>query len=157
MRWLHRQIRYTGIDLGQASIVPSPPAEVVQRGSGGCTDRATLLVARAMAQLKGSPNAMNTLAAVEAEAGELGRAIEDSWHAMALAGTSEPRAGDWYVMGRIYEQLALSDDAAAAYKRVTRDDIEDSALSSYALAQKRLAALPRPRSSPVPPPSARSR
>lgn len=156
MRWLHRQIRYTGIDLGQASIVPSPPAEVVQRGSGGWTDRATLLVARAVAQLKSSPNAMNTLAAVEAEAGELGRAIEDSWHAMALAGTSEPRAGDWYVMGRIYEQLALSDDAAAAYRRIPRDD-DDPALSSYVLAQKRLAALPRPRSSPVPPPSARSR
>ena len=44
-RWLHRQVRYTGIELGDASIVPWSPAEVVKRGFGDCKDKATLLVA----------------------------------------------------------------------------------------------------------------
>jgi hypothetical protein len=43
--WLHRQVRYTGIELGPASIVPWPPAETLKRGFGDCKDKATLLVA----------------------------------------------------------------------------------------------------------------
>ncbi len=43
--WLHAQIRYTGIEFGQASITPWPPAETVKRGFGDCKDKAILLVA----------------------------------------------------------------------------------------------------------------
>lgn len=43
--WLHAQIRYTGIEYGEASIVPWPPAETMKRGFGDCKDKATLLVA----------------------------------------------------------------------------------------------------------------
>ncbi|MFN0248434.1 MAG: DUF3857 domain-containing protein [Kofleriaceae bacterium] len=42
--WLHAQIRYTGIEFGQASITPWPPAETVKRGFGDCKDKAILLV-----------------------------------------------------------------------------------------------------------------
>ena len=45
VKWVHRQVRYTGIELGDASLVPWPPAEVVKRGFGDCKDQATLLIA----------------------------------------------------------------------------------------------------------------
>jgi hypothetical protein len=57
--------------------------------------------------------------------------------------TVEPGAGDWYVIGRILEQLGLSSDAITAYKRVTRPQ-EDEVISAYLLAQRRLAAIARP-------------
>ncbi len=43
--WLHAQVRYTGIEFGEASNVPWSPAETVKRGFGDCKDKATLLVA----------------------------------------------------------------------------------------------------------------
>jgi tetratricopeptide (TPR) repeat protein len=97
------------------------------------------LARRAVGQAS-TRSSLNTLAAIEAEAGELGHAIEDNAKAMALGGDPVPLLGDWYVAGRIREQLGLFDDAAAAYQRVSRDRVE-SALSSYTLAQKRLAAM----------------
>jgi tetratricopeptide (TPR) repeat protein len=42
---LHRDVRYTGVELGDASIVPTPPAEALKRGYGDCKDQATLLIA----------------------------------------------------------------------------------------------------------------
>jgi len=43
--WLHQQVRYTGIEFGDASTIPWSPAETVKRGFGDCKDKATLLVA----------------------------------------------------------------------------------------------------------------
>jgi tetratricopeptide (TPR) repeat protein len=43
--WLHEHVRYTGIELADAAIVPWPPAEVAKRGFGDCKDKSTLLVA----------------------------------------------------------------------------------------------------------------
>ena len=42
---LHREVRYTGIEFGDASITPRRPAEVLGRGYGDCKDKAALLVA----------------------------------------------------------------------------------------------------------------
>src|SRR5581483_7716566 len=42
---LHRNIRYTGVEFGEAAIVPAAPAETQRRGYGDCKDKATLLVA----------------------------------------------------------------------------------------------------------------
>ena len=100
------------------------------------------LARRAVAQAKSSPNATGTLAALEAESGELDRAIDDLHKSMAQRLATEPNAGDWYIIGRLYEQLGLVDDATTAYKRVTRAHAE-LLLSSYDLAQKRLAAMTR--------------
>ena len=44
-RLLHQEVRYTGVEFGNASIVPRPPAEVLQRKFGDCKDKAALLVA----------------------------------------------------------------------------------------------------------------
>ena len=43
--WLHAHIRYTGIELSDAELVPWTPAEVTARGFGDCKDKASLLVA----------------------------------------------------------------------------------------------------------------
>src|SRR5262249_32138566 len=40
-----RDVRYTGVEFGEASIVPRPPSEVMARGYGDCKDQAALLVA----------------------------------------------------------------------------------------------------------------
>jgi transglutaminase-like putative cysteine protease len=45
VRWLHAHVRYTGIEFGQAAMVPWPPAETLRRGFGDCKDKAVLLVA----------------------------------------------------------------------------------------------------------------
>jgi tetratricopeptide (TPR) repeat protein len=42
---LHKQVRYTGVEFGEAAIVPGLPAETIRRGYGDCKDKATLLVA----------------------------------------------------------------------------------------------------------------
>jgi hypothetical protein len=42
---LHRNIRYTGVEFGEASIVPARPEDVLQRRFGDCKDKSTLLVA----------------------------------------------------------------------------------------------------------------
>ena len=42
---LNREIRYTGIEFGDASVVPRTPDEVLQRKYGDCKDKATLAVA----------------------------------------------------------------------------------------------------------------
>jgi tetratricopeptide (TPR) repeat protein len=42
---IHTRVRYTSLALGDASIVPRPPGETLQRGYGDCKDKAALLVA----------------------------------------------------------------------------------------------------------------
>lgn len=45
VRLLHAEIRYTGVEFGDASIVPRSPREVIERKYGDCKDKAVLLVA----------------------------------------------------------------------------------------------------------------
>jgi tetratricopeptide (TPR) repeat protein len=42
---LHREVRYTGVEFSEASIVPRPPAETLKRKYGDCKDKSALLVA----------------------------------------------------------------------------------------------------------------
>lgn len=97
------------------------------------------LVRRAVTGNPRSASAVNTLAAIEAELGELDPAIKNNWKSMELRRTAAPIGSDWYVAGRIAEQLGLRADAEALYKRVP--PARDWPLSSYDLAQRRLAAL----------------
>ena len=41
---LHKDIRYTGIEFGQAALQPETPAEVLKRHYGDCKDKSALLV-----------------------------------------------------------------------------------------------------------------
>jgi transglutaminase-like putative cysteine protease/tetratricopeptide (TPR) repeat protein len=42
---LHRQVRYTGVEFGEARLIPEYPAETLRRRFGDCKDKSTLLVA----------------------------------------------------------------------------------------------------------------
>ena len=42
---LHKSVRYTGVEFGEAAIVPGAPADTIKRGYGDCKDKSTLLVA----------------------------------------------------------------------------------------------------------------
>lgn len=42
---VQENVRYTGLELGAASIIPATPAEILERQFGDCKDQATLLVA----------------------------------------------------------------------------------------------------------------
>jgi transglutaminase-like putative cysteine protease len=41
--WVSGKVRYTGLELGQAAIVPVPPAEALKRGYGDCKDLSLLV------------------------------------------------------------------------------------------------------------------
>lgn len=82
---------------------------------------------------------LNTLATLEAELGEIDRAVHDNWKVMEMDGTVEPLDSDWYVAGRIYEQLGLIGDATAAYKRIAKS--RSVGVTTYSLAQNRLAVM----------------
>lgn len=56
------------------------------------------------------------------------------------AGNHKPATFDWYVLGRMAESYGLPDQARAYYARVEKPDQLDR-LSSFALAQRRLAGL----------------
>lgn len=42
--WLEKTVRYTGIELGENSIIPHDPQTILDRHYGDCKDKATLLV-----------------------------------------------------------------------------------------------------------------
>ncbi len=42
---LHKNVRYTGVEFGESSLIPQYPSETLKRKYGDCKDKATLLVA----------------------------------------------------------------------------------------------------------------
>jgi hypothetical protein len=42
--WLHQNVRYTGLEFGEAAIIPAPPDETLGRRYGDCKDLSLLLV-----------------------------------------------------------------------------------------------------------------
>src|SRR5262249_1145612 len=45
LAYLNKNVRYTGVEFGEAAIVPHAPAETLATKSGACNDRPPLLVA----------------------------------------------------------------------------------------------------------------
>lgn len=90
---------------------------------------------------KKSSMALNTLAAVEAESGQLRDAATDIHHAIELAHRDDPDPADWYVLGRVRETAGLRDDSIAAYRRVTKTYEADIIPTTYDLAVSRMKAL----------------
>lgn len=56
---LHAEVRYTGVEFGDASLVPRTPAETLKRKYGDCKDKAALLIA--MLRAAGIPAYMAVL------------------------------------------------------------------------------------------------
>ncbi len=44
LAWVHDNVRYTGLELGEAALFPRAPSETLTRGYGDCKDKATLVV-----------------------------------------------------------------------------------------------------------------
>jgi tetratricopeptide (TPR) repeat protein len=109
-----------------------------QLGAGGDLTTGLGLARRALQAEPRSYGIVNTVAALEAAAGELEAARADNWKAIAQRPRGEPLDPDWYVAGRIDEQLGLTADAIAAYNRVGKSP---GSFSTYDFAQQRLAAL----------------
>jgi len=40
---LHKKVRYTGVEFGEAALIPAYPAETLKRGYGDCKDKAAVL------------------------------------------------------------------------------------------------------------------
>jgi transglutaminase-like putative cysteine protease len=45
LQYLDREVRYTGVEFGDAAVIPRSPAETLTRKYGDCKDKAVLLVA----------------------------------------------------------------------------------------------------------------
>ncbi|NVB81392.1 MAG: DUF3857 domain-containing protein [Kofleriaceae bacterium] len=84
-------------------------------------------------------NTLHTLASILAERGEVLEALKTDWESMAVAGVREPGGEDYYVHGRILEQIGLSADAIASYRKVKKPTTLTP--GSYVLANRRLNAL----------------
>ncbi len=110
---------------------------------GGVSEAAIERAQRAvMLTRQGSAADLHTLAALYAETGKTAEARELILKEMQMNGSEEPRPEDWYVFGRIAEQYGVREAALLDYARVTPPDPDADVLqSTYALAQKRLAAL----------------
>ncbi len=100
-----------------------------------------LSIAEQAVALSGGRNesSLHTLAALYAEAGMLAEARETILKALEVSQNHEPRSRHWYVLGRIAEQYGETGAAMEAYRKVVPEDNEIPAISTYALAQKRLA------------------
>jgi hypothetical protein len=83
---------------------------------------------------------LHALACAYAETGRTAEARQTILRAMNAAGMEEPNDVSWYVFGRIAEQFALTDTARDYYRRLDKPKTDDPT-STWALAQRRLAAL----------------
>jgi tetratricopeptide (TPR) repeat protein/transglutaminase-like putative cysteine protease len=84
---------------------------------------------------------MHTLACLYAEVGRTAEARELLLKTIAAGGLDEPDSEVWYGLGRVAEQYGDEKAALAAYQRVTLEEGTPEAISTYALAQKRLRVL----------------
>jgi len=129
------------------AIVDDPGATALQLNniawfrlvSGSDLVAAQTIARRAVDQAKTEGPTVATLAAIEAELGDTDHAVHHLYQAIELRHATALDESEWYIVGRIAEQLGLATDAVAAYKRVTRTG--EDWLSSYTLAQRRLAVL----------------
>jgi tetratricopeptide (TPR) repeat protein len=103
-------------------------------------DRLKRLPLLTLVSTDGSPQ--YTLAALYADLGLTNEAREAILQAMAIGTRKEPGADDWYVFGRIWEELGEREAAKTAYQRVKKPEANPNrADSAYVLAQRRLSAM----------------
>lgn len=95
--------------------------------------------AREVVKATSEPDALRDAAAVLVEGGLFSEAQAAMWRSLALRDQA-PTPSDWYVFGRLYEQVGLLEDATQAYLRVGPADPANP-FSSTVLARKRLDAM----------------
>lgn len=85
---------------------------------------------------------LHTLACLYAEVGRVKESRDIFRQAMDIAEMDQPNGEFWYGFGRIAEQVGMNDIAASYYQKVEKPRHEvQLPLSTYLLAQKRLAAM----------------
>ena len=87
------------------------------------------------------PHVLNTIAAIEAELGQLGEAKQHLAKSVEAKSLARPDDSDLYVQGRILEQLGLVDDAIAIYRQLKPVTSGTFTPEASDLARKRLQAL----------------
>jgi len=110
----------------------------------GRLDEKTVDYGQRAATLSGYGNAahLHTLASIYADMGKTAEAYQVILQSLAARNDEAPSSDDWYVFGRLAEHYGLPEVARKYYKRVTPPSApEDEALSTHALAARRLAAL----------------
>lgn len=113
----------------------------------GAVTENTLELVRIATQNGGSSYSLHTLAAVLADLGRTTEAQAALLKEMDAQGMEEPGGNEWYVLGRIAEQLDIPQAALACYNRVKPrkpDDLNDPG-SCASMALKRLAILKAPK------------
>lgn len=110
---------------------------------GGDLQGAVALAQKAIDLADNDANALHTLASIEAELGELTSAAKHLGESMVAGNEDNPSNATLYVHARVLEQLGLTDDAIAAYRKAQqRTKKRDSAMPDSAeLAERRLKAL----------------
>ncbi len=88
---------------------------------------------------EGAAASLHTLACVYAETGNTVEARQALMKSIDLRPSSEPTSVDWFVLGRIAEIYGVPDAAAAAYKRVEKE--EPDGQTTWELTQRHLASL----------------
>ena len=108
---------------------------------------ADLKVARDLAEkgfeASGSKNLsiLHTLATLEAELGNVDQAHRRLQELLKNRTDSKPHKADWYVVGRLAENLELRDTAIWAYLRVPEPENAKYPYTTYNLASQRIAKL----------------
>ncbi|MEO5729470.1 MAG: hypothetical protein ABI134_29510, partial [Byssovorax sp.] len=110
------------------------------QGGGPVTEKDLGYALKAAQAQPDNDKVLNTLAALNAELGRVEDARETLMKAIALHTDGDPSGADWYVIGRIAEQLSLPDEARAAYARVASTGKAQGG-SVYQLAQRRLKGI----------------
>jgi tetratricopeptide (TPR) repeat protein len=109
----------------------------------GADLKGALVIGRKSVQLaKDNPHAANTVAAIEAELGELDEANEHLLMSVRANDRPKPGDADVYVHARVLEQLGYVDDAVALYRQIKRDSHGFGFTpEAWELAARRLKAL----------------
>jgi tetratricopeptide (TPR) repeat protein len=107
----------------------------------GVTDKDLEYALKAVNAEPGEATYLNTLAAVDIALGHTADARERFVKSIELRKDESPNDGDWYVLGRIAEQLGLPDEAKAAYAKVSPGDKAKGQYTIARLAQARLRAM----------------
>ena len=97
LRALHTQVRYTGVEFGEAAIVPAKPGDTLSRKYGDCKDKAALLVA--MLRAAGIPAYVALLSSGtgrDIDPGQPGMGLFDHAIVYVPAG-SGPRAEEFWI------------------------------------------------------------
>ncbi|CAM2011552.1 DUF3857 domain-containing protein [Acanthopleuribacter pedis] len=96
-------------------------------------------------RVRASGPTLHTLATLHATDGNIGKALEMLREMLSVERRFVPEDEDWYVLGLIARQIGFAETAKTYFERVP---VDESAVSTYQLAQMRLAESTKPPATP---------